>query len=94
MSTIEQLRLDIKEIDLAIIRSLAQRAKLSKQLSTLKIKANKPIIDRRQEKNNFDYYQILSKEYCLDPEFVASVFQLIIINSRMIQEQYNKRPDY
>lgn len=85
MSTIEQLREQIQDTDCAIIRNLALRQNLCKKIARLKHLEGKSIIDMNQEKKNFELYQNLSKSYAIDPDFVARLFRLIIINSRTIQ---------
>lgn len=89
MSTIEQLREQIQDTDFDIIRSLALRQDLCKKIAQLKRQTGKQIIDIDQEKKNFEFYESLSIEYAIDPEFVARLFRLIIINSRAIQQQKN-----
>lgn len=87
MPTIEQLREQIQNTDLDIIKRLACRQDLCKKIAELKKQAGKQVIDRAQEKKNFEFYKSLSKEYAIDPEFVARLFRLIITNSRTIQQQ-------
>ncbi|MCL9685285.1 chorismate mutase [Legionella maioricensis] len=87
MATIDQLREQIQNTDLDIIKRLACRQNLCKKIAELKKQAGKQIIDREQEKKNFEFYKLLSKEYAIDPQFVARLFRLIIINSRTIQQQ-------
>ncbi|KTD42354.1 chorismate mutase [Legionella quateirensis] len=86
MSTIEQLRKQIQETDCAIIRSLALRQDLSKKIAHLKQQEGKSIIDINQEKKNFELYEFLAKSYSLDPNFIARLFRLIIMNSRTLQQ--------
>ncbi|WP_454781126.1 chorismate mutase [Legionella sp. WA2022007384] len=86
MSTIEQLREQIQNIDHDIIKHIALRQDLCKKIGTLKSQLGKQIIDTDQEKKNFEFYESLSKEYSIDPKFVARLFRLIIINSRTIQQ--------
>jgi chorismate mutase len=86
MSTIEQLREQIQETDCAIIRSLARRQDLCKKIALLKQQEGKSIIDMYQEKKNFELYEFLAKSYSLDPDFVARLFRLIVMNSRTLQQ--------
>ncbi len=87
MLTIEQLREQIQTMDRDIIRTLALRQNLCKKIAPLKKKAGKPIIDNDQEKKNFEFYESLSKEYDIDPQFIARLFRTIIMNSRAIQQK-------
>ncbi|WP_242605314.1 chorismate mutase [Fluoribacter gormanii] len=93
MPTIEQLREQIQNIDHDIIRFIALRQDLCKKMGALKRKAGKQIIDLEQEKKNFEYYESLSNEYSIDPKFIARLFKLIIINSRIIQQQKIQKVD-
>ncbi|PWY55895.1 chorismate mutase [Legionella qingyii] len=83
MSTIEQLREQIQNIDHDIIRYIALRQDLCKKMGTLIRKEGKQIIDLEQEKKNLEFYESLSNEYSIDPKFVSRLFKLIIINSRV-----------
>lgn len=86
MLTIEQLREQIQETDHALIRNLAHRQDLCKKIARLKRQEGKAIIDRDQEKKNFELYESLSKRYAIDPEFVERLFKRIVIHSRNIQQ--------
>ena len=87
MTTIEELREQIKNTDLTIIKSLALRQDLCKKIAQLKKQTGKQIVDIEQEKKNSAFYESLSKEYAIDPNFIARLFELIVINSRTIQLQ-------
>jgi chorismate mutase len=87
MLTIEQLREQIQDRDRDIIRSLALRQNLCKKIAQLKKKTGKQVIDIDQEKRNFEFYESLSKECAIDPEFITCLFRLIIINSRTVQQK-------
>lgn len=87
MLTIEQLREQIQDRDRDIIRNLALRQDLCKKIAQLKKKAGKQVIDIAQEKKNHAFYESLSKECAIDPEFIACLFRLIIINSRALQQK-------
>ncbi|CEG58368.1 chorismate mutase [Legionella fallonii] len=87
MSTIEELREQIRDIDRNIIKNLALRQDVCRRLALLKKEAGKQIIDIVQEKKNFEFYESFSKEYSIDPKFIARLFRLVIINSKIIQQQ-------
>lgn len=86
MLTIEQLRQDIMNIDAEIIKCLAERESLSKQIGKLKYEQGKTIIDSSQEEKLFHFYHDLAQKYNLDSEHVKVLFSLIIIHSREIQQ--------
>ncbi len=86
MSTLEELREQIEEADACIIETLAKRQELSKQIGALKSKEGKKIMDRSREKQLFEYYDHLSKQYHLQEDFINRLFKIIISNSRKVQK--------
>lgn len=87
MQTIEQLREHLQNIDLDIIKNLALRQGLCIKIAQIKKESGQQIIDLEQEKRSFEFYESLSNEYAVDPQFVLCLFRLIIINSRTIQQE-------
>lgn len=85
--TLEQLREKINQTDAAIIQKLSERQKLSKQVSELKAKTGMAILDSKREEALMRYYETLSAQYGLDPEFVKTVFKMIIAHSRDLQKK-------
>ncbi|QMT59096.1 chorismate mutase [Legionella sp. PC997] len=86
MDTLDELRKQIEQADANLIELLAKRQELSKQIGALKSKEGKKITDRSREKQLFEYYGHLSKEYHLQQEFINRVFKIIIANSRKVQK--------
>ncbi|QDP71953.1 chorismate mutase [Legionella israelensis] len=86
MSSIEQLRQKIENIDHDIIKHLAQRQELSQQIGLLKSKEGKAIIDPAQEKKLFRLYGQWCEKYHLPQSFIKNLFRIIIDYSRMVQK--------
>ena len=86
MPTIDQLRKKIERIDTDIIRSLAERQELSKQIGQLKLEEGKEVVDHSQEKKLFEFHKKLSGRYHLEYELVKQLFNIIISYSRMVQK--------
>ncbi|CAM2973560.1 2-methylcitrate synthase [Legionella steigerwaltii] len=86
MTTLEELRTQIEQTDACIIEILAKRQELSKQIGALKSKEGKKILDRSREKQLFEYYDHLSKQYHLQEEFINRLFKIILSNSRKVQK--------
>ncbi|MCW8398621.1 chorismate mutase [Legionella sp. PATHC038] len=86
MPTLEELRKQIEQTDACIIEILAKRQELSKQIGALKSQEGKKVLDRSREKQLFEYYEHLSKQYHLQEEFINRLFKIIISNSRKVQK--------
>ncbi|KTC82298.1 chorismate mutase [Legionella cherrii] len=86
MPTLEELRKQIEQADACIIEILAKRQELSKQIGALKSQEGKKVLDRSREKQLFEYYDHLSKQYHLQEEFINRLFKIIISNSRKVQK--------
>lgn len=87
MSNLEQLRDEIKQIDVHIIELLAKRLSVAKQIGQLKLTLGKDVIDLAREKNLFALYDELSKKHHLSSEFVSELFKHIIAHSQAVQKQ-------
>lgn len=86
MITIEQLRKEIKKTDASIIKQLAKRQELVKQIGSLKLQQGKEVVDLNQEKKLFEFYEQLSQQYNLQQPFIQHLFKLIIAYSRQVQQ--------
>lgn len=86
MLSIKQLRKKIDKIDTEIIKKLAERKKISKEIGKLKAKIGKQIKDLKREQQLEELYEKLCTRYKLDPAFVKKLFKTIIKNSRNIQK--------
>lgn len=86
MTTIEQIRKKIEQIDEVIIEKIAEREKLSTKIGQLKRKDNTEIIDVTREKKLFEFYKNLSEKYKLPQTLIKKIFKIIIAHSRQVQE--------
>jgi len=87
MLTIKQLRKKIDAIDLAIIKKLSARQKISIKIGKLKIKGGDNIIDVKREMKLMHLYETLSNKYQLQQNYIKRLFKIIIINSRKMQNK-------
>jgi chorismate mutase len=86
MLKIKELREQIKKIDATLVKTLAKRQALSKQIGQLKLEQGKEIVDLSQEKKLFEFYEELSERYDLQKPFIKRIFKMIIAHSRRIQK--------
>ncbi|KTC92386.1 chorismate mutase [Fluoribacter dumoffii] len=86
MPTLEELRKQIEQTDACLIEILAKRQELSKQIGALKSKEGKKIVDRSREKQLFEYYDHLSRQFHLQGDFINRLFKIIISNSKKVQK--------
>jgi prephenate dehydratase len=83
---LEQVRSEIERIDAEIIKHLAKRDDLAKQIGQLKTAKGCDVIDLFREQKLFEFYQQLSEKHQLSGSFIKQLFQLIIDHSRQIQK--------
>lgn len=83
---IKALRKRIDRVDATIIRMLAERRKLSREVGRLKVRLNLAVKDPKREREILKYYRSESKRHRLDPEFVHKLFRDIIRYSRRLQK--------
>jgi len=84
---IEKLRKEIDSIDDSIIQLLSKRKGIVKKISEIKKKKNKPIIDEGREQEIIGRIKKIAKENGVDENFIESVYEMIINNSRNEQEK-------
>jgi len=84
---IEKLRKEIDSIDDSIIQLLSKRKGIVKKISEIKKQKNKPIIDEGREQEIIGRIKKIAKENGLDENFIESVYEMIINNSRNEQEK-------
>lgn len=84
---IEKLRKEIDSIDSNIVELLSKRKTIVKKISEIKKQKNKPIIDEGREQKIMGRIKIIAKEKNLDENFIGSVYEIIIHNSRNEQER-------
>lgn len=84
---IDKLRKEIDRIDNSIIELLSKRKSIVKKIAGIKKQENKPVIDKEREQEIIHRLKKLSKEKGLDEDFIGSVYEIIINNSRNEQEK-------
>jgi len=83
---IEEARKEIDKIDDNIIELLAKRKNLIKEIASIKKELNKPIIDKEREQEIMERLKKISKEKELDENFISSIYEIIVKNSRNEQD--------
>lgn len=86
MLTIKQLRKKIDAIDLAIIKKLSARQKISIKIGKIKNQSRKKVIDDKREIKLMHLYEKLSNKYQLQEDFIKRLFKIIITHSRKAQK--------
>jgi len=86
MISIKKLRENIEKIDTEIIKKLAKREKIVKQLGCLKACEGKRIVDLNREKKLMRIYESLSTTYQLSFPYIRRLFKIIINESRKLQK--------
>ena len=84
---IEELRKEIDSIDNSIIQLLSKRKGIVKKIAGIKKQENKSIIDKEREQEIIHRLKKLAEEKGLDENFIESIYEIIINNSRNEQEK-------
>ena len=85
MSTLISLRKKIQKIDSQIIKKLAERQQLVREVGSLKNNVGKKVIDVAREQELMQYYENLCNQYGLQVSFIKRLFKMIIVYSRRLQ---------
>ena len=88
MQSLEELRKEIDKIDNEIISLLSKRKGMSQKIAEIKKQSDKPILDQSREQQVMKRLKKLSKEKGLDENFIISLYNIILKNSR--DEQKNQ----
>ncbi|MBN2096193.1 chorismate mutase [Candidatus Peregrinibacteria bacterium] len=83
----KDFRQQIDHIDQKIVKLLAERMKLVKQIAELKRQNQLPIQDEKREKELRDNLKIFAAQHGLDPEFINHLYSHVFIESRRIQSE-------
>ncbi|MBX9867871.1 MAG: chorismate mutase [Burkholderiales bacterium] len=86
MSQIEELRIKITEIDAEIIELIAKRKQISLEIGAYKKQHNLPVLDSARESLLREFHDTVCEEYNLAPSMVAKLFELLIEESRKVQQ--------
>ena len=81
-----ELRAEIKSINSQILKLLARRAKVSKNIGAYKKKNKLKITDKKQEKEVFSKLRKQSRKLRLNLKFVDDVFKRIVKESKRLQK--------
>ncbi len=82
---IAHLRNIIDNLDDEIIAAIAKRHQVSKQIGEYKKRHGIDVLDKSREQMLHDYHVQLSKKYNISAQFVETIFDLIVSQSRSIQ---------
>ena len=86
MKKLEKLREDVRQIDRDIIRLIGERLVLTSEIGNVKKSAGLPLLDYQVEKAVIENARVVADDLRLSPDFVGSVMQLLISESRTQQE--------
>lgn len=92
---ISKLREQINNIDQELVKLLAERRKLSKDVVIVKDKDGKPIRDQKRETELLNKIISIGKKHNLDSHFLTKIFYEIIDDSVRLQQKYlqNYKPE-
>ncbi len=92
---IKSLREAINNIDEKLVKLLAERRKLSKEVVIVKDKDGKPIRDQQRETELLNKIIAIGKKHNLDSHFLTKIFYEIIDDSVRLQQKYlqNYKPE-
>lgn len=86
MSQIEDLRIEIADIDAKIIGLIAERKEISLKIGAYKKQHGLPVLDSTRESLLREFHDTVCEEYNLAPSMVAKLFELLIEESRKVQQ--------
>jgi chorismate mutase/prephenate dehydratase len=82
---LDELRQQIDDIDVKIVKTIAQRMQLSRLIGKQKLESGKPVEDKSRENRVLEAVVKLAKEEKLDPEEIEKIYHRIFIASKEIQ---------
>lgn len=82
---IEEMRKQINDVDIEIIRALTKRMDIVKMIAQYKQDNNLPVLQKEREKELLLARKKLATELGVDELFVENVFKRILKESRRIQ---------
>ena len=89
---IDELRKSVDSVDREILKNLAKRKELVKEIAALKKSMKIPVNDSAREKSVLDSLKKQAKENGLSQELIDSIYNLVFENSKI--EQEIKNSDY
>jgi chorismate mutase len=85
MQKLDQLRAEIEKMDAEIIKKIAARSSIVKQIGQTKKEAGIAVLDPARETQLLQQYQSLAQKNQLDPIFIQHLFEMIFSYSRNLQ---------
>lgn len=86
MKTIEELRTAINEVDMQIIELIAKRQQIALAIGAYKKQNNLPVFDPNREVLLREFHKTVSEQCNLAPDLTAKLFELLIEESRKVQQ--------
>lgn len=84
---VNRMRLDVDQIDREMVRLLARRRDFSRSIGKLKAEQGLPIRSVEREAELLDDLRSEAKLYGMDQEYIVSLFELVLEQSRKLQEE-------
>ncbi len=88
MEKLAEIRKKIDEIDNNILKLIAERNSLAKDIANIKNQLGIPINDPEREKYIYDRIRKLCKEHNVDENIGVKIFQILIEHNKALQKQY------
>ena len=85
MNELDLLRQKINQLDAELINLLSLRSNISQEVAEYKAKNGLPIYQPQREEELFSRIRTMAAEKGLDPDYIESIFRLIIENSKKLQ---------
>lgn len=82
---LEELRKEIDELDEQILKLIARRKEVVKEIARIKKERGLPVVDVERERAHLKILKILGNELGLEPDEVELVFKVLILISIMRQ---------
>jgi len=84
---LRQLRGEIKDIDKELLDKVKARLEVAEKIGELKKNNGEKVEDREREEELEKFYESTAEELRLDVDFVKNLFQLVIQESKKIQNK-------
>ena len=86
LEKLKELRLKIQEADKIIIKNLAKRLNLVKEIGEIKRKHNLDYVDLARENFLIDFYKDVCKQHQISEELIIKLSEVIFKHCRKIQK--------
>ncbi len=90
---LERLRKILNRIDSQILSNLEYRQDIVRQIAEYKKQKEIPVLQPEREIEHLDSLEKEAEEMDLDPKLVRKIFELVIEDSRSIQEKIQEAND-